>query len=106
MRAAKDCAIKNLAKARFEPSIKAGIDTTYNKMYRAAMFMVEDATTNPTSPVHKEVIVWKGLSPVASECLWSGVSLLSPREQGEDLLVTANTTRVATPKVGRRAGGS
>jgi hypothetical protein len=55
-------------------------------MYRAAMFMVEDPTTNPTSPVHKGVITWKGLSPVASECLWSGVSLLSPREQGEDLL--------------------
>jgi hypothetical protein len=69
MHAAKDCAINNLAKTRFEPSLKQGIDTTYNEMYRAAMFMIEEATMNSTSPMHNEVIVWKGLVPVASECL-------------------------------------
>ena len=30
-------------------------------MYRAAVFMVEDAITNPTSPMHKGTIAWKDL---------------------------------------------
>ena len=66
MQAAKDYAINNLAKTRCEPSIKAGNRYHLHEMYRAAMFMVADATTNSTSPVHKEVIMWEGLSPVAS----------------------------------------
>ena len=54
-------------------------------MYRAAMFIVDDAITNPTSPMDKEAIMWKDLSPVASECLWFHVSLLFLQEQREDL---------------------
>ena len=47
--------------------------------------MVENAITNPTSPTHREMIVWKDLSPVASECLQTRVNLLSLSEQEEDL---------------------
>ena len=47
--------------------------------------MVEDAITNPTSPTHKEMTMWKDLSPVASECLGSHVNLLSFPEQEEDI---------------------
>lgn len=50
--------------------------TAYSEMYRAARFMVEDAITNPTSPTHKEMTIWKDLSPVASECLQFRVSRL------------------------------
>ena len=49
------------------------------------MFMVEDAITNPTNPTHKGPIAWKDLSPFASECLESRVSLLPLPEQGKDL---------------------
>ena len=47
------------------------------------MFMVEDAITNPTSAIHREPIMWKDLSPVASECLQSRINLLSLPGQGE-----------------------
>ena len=54
-------------------------------MYRAAMFIVEDAIMNPTNPTHKGPIAWKDLSPFASECLQSHVNLLPLLEQGKDL---------------------
>ena len=52
-------------------------------MYRAVMFMVEDAITNPTSATHKGMTMCKHLSPVASECLWSYVNFLSLPEGGK-----------------------
>jgi hypothetical protein len=53
-RGAEDCAIRNLREHHFEQSIESlGADTTYNETYRAVMFTVEDAITNPTSPTHK-----------------------------------------------------
>ena len=57
MHATKDCAVNNLAKTSYEPSIKAGNRYHLQRMYRAATFAVEDATTNPTSPMHNEVII-------------------------------------------------
>ena len=53
------------------------VSTTYSEMYRAAVFMVEDAITNPTRPPHKAITAWKDLSPVVSECLQSHLNLLS-----------------------------
>ena len=52
--------------------------------------MVEDAITNPTSPMPRETIMWKDLSPVASECLQSRISLLSLTGQGENLPSDSN----------------
>ena len=54
-------------------------------MYRAMIFIVEDAITNPTNPTHKGPIAWRDLSPFASECLWPHVSLLPLPEQGKDI---------------------
>jgi hypothetical protein len=62
------------------PRLKLGIDNTYNEIYRAAMFMVEDATTDPTGLIDKEVTMWKDLSPVAFECLQYHVNLVSLME--------------------------
>ena len=53
------------------------VDVTHREMYRAVVFMVEDATANPRSPPHKEATMWNDLSPLASECLWVRMSLSS-----------------------------
>ena len=50
------------------------------------MFMVEDAIANPTSPPHKEAIMWNDLSPVASECLRSVINLLFLLKYGRENL--------------------
>jgi len=65
--------------------------------------MVEDAITNPTSPTHREAIVWKDLSPVASECLQAHVNSLSLSRNRRTYLVTTNATRVANTQGGAQS---
>lgn len=66
--------------------------------------MVEDAITNPTSPTPREAIIWKDLSPVASECLQVHVNFLSlSRNRGRTYLVTTNATRVANIQGGAQS---
>lgn len=106
MNAAKDWAIRNLAESCFESLAKngRGVNTTYSEKYRAAVFMVEDAITNPTSPTHREAIIWKDLSPVASECLQVRVNLLTlSRNRRRAYLVTTNATRVANTQGGAQS---
>ena len=62
-----------------------GVGITHSEIYRAAISTVDDATTNPTSPPHREITAWKDLSPVVSECLQSHVNLLSIPEQEWDV---------------------
>ena len=75
---------------------------TYSEKYRAAVFMVEDAIANPTSPMIRGMIMWKDLSPVASECLRIRVSSLSHRSSGV-YLATANATKVANIQGGAQS---
>jgi hypothetical protein len=67
------------------------------------MFMVEDAITNPTIPPHKDAIMWKDLSPVASECLHYHVRWTSSSNKGAPHLVTTNATSVANTHGGAQS---
>ena len=66
------------------------------------MFIVEDAITNPTNPTLRGTIMWKNLSPVASECLQIRVNSLS-RRSSRAYLVTANATKVASTQGGAQS---
>jgi len=64
---------------------RMGVDIAYRETYRAVLFMVEAPIANPTSPIHKETMMWNDLTPVLSECLQSCVSSQALRDQGEGL---------------------
>ena len=66
------------------------------------MFIVEDAIPNPTNPTLRGTIMWKDLSPVASECLQIRVNSFSHRSS-RVYLVTANATKVANIQGGAQS---
>ena len=65
--------------------------------------MVEEAITNPTSAVHKEMTAWKDLSPLVSECLQSHVNFCLPRNTGRTYLETTNATSVVNIQGGTQS---
>ena len=75
---------------------------TYSEKYRAAVFIVEDAITNPTSPTVRGTTMWNDLSPVASECLRIRVNSSSHQSSGA-YLVTANATKLANIQGGAQS---
>ena len=78
-------------------------DCSYSERYRATMFIVEDAVTNPTNPMVRGTTMWKNLSPVASECLQIRVNSFLSHRSSRVYLVMANATKVANTQGGAQS---